>query len=456
VVDTVPASCAEIPTFLVLGLTWAFTIAIVCLSFTGKFGGCTLAARLSGFSWREASTVGSLMSCKGYVFTSLAPVSLMGHDCRLVELIVLNVGLEAGILSQRVFSMFVLEALTLTFLTTPLVTALYPPKLRVRASDLPGKHPVTRGGDGPEQDSPKPADDDWPWRYRFTVVLDKLEHVPGVLALTQLVLPKPLDPSATVSVTSAAETIDLKKPEVVVDALRLIELSDRTSAVMKSSVADTLKDTDPLLGIFRMFGELNDLPVSTSLSVVPYDDLPHSVADHAASHASQLVLLPWLPPIAQNPTEGDLTNLTPKASKYEYNPFEAFFGNLSKGDKSASTTHSQFVRGVFAQSKSDVALFIDTGDRSGAGGSHHVFLPFFGGPDDRLALEFVVQLCLNPKTTATVVRYIKRDAEVPPLEQLENTCLGDMAQAPSLPFPLATPRDHTIGMQSASKPALFR
>ena len=59
------------------------------------------------------------------------------------------------------------------------------------------------------------------------------------------------------SVTSVVETIDLKKPEVVVDTLRLIELSDRTSAAMKSSAVDPLKDTDPLLGIFRVFGELN-------------------------------------------------------------------------------------------------------------------------------------------------------------------------------------------------------
>jgi Kef-type K+ transport system membrane component KefB len=46
------------------------------------------------------------------------------HD-RLVELIVLNVGLQAGILSQRVFSMFVVMALITTFLTTPIVTFLY-------------------------------------------------------------------------------------------------------------------------------------------------------------------------------------------------------------------------------------------------------------------------------------------------------------------------------------------
>jgi hypothetical protein len=43
----------------------------------------------------------------------------------LVELIVLNVGLQAGILSQRVFTMFVVMALITTFLTTPIVTFLY-------------------------------------------------------------------------------------------------------------------------------------------------------------------------------------------------------------------------------------------------------------------------------------------------------------------------------------------
>ncbi|KAF8840794.1 hypothetical protein BDN67DRAFT_604474 [Paxillus ammoniavirescens] len=383
------------------GITWAFTIAIACLSFSGKFGGCTIAAKLSGFSWREASTIGSLMSCKG-----------------LVELIVLNVGLEAGILSQRVFSMFVLEALTLTFLTTPLVMALYPPERRVRVGH------VTTGAAEPPDIGKESGDPDenasitvqgQPWRHRFTVVLDKLDNIPGMMALTQLVLPTP---SVTSGVTSATTTTvsaieRIKKPDVSVNALRLIELSDRTSAVMKSSVADTLIHTDPLLGIFRMFGELNDLPVSTSLSVVPYNDLAQSVADHAKRHASQLVLLPWLPPTSHSNTvdSSELGTVTPKINQANLNPFEAIFGSVSKTHKSTSAIHSQFVRGVFAESKTDVALFIDTGDRTGAGGSQHIFFPFFGGPDDRLALEFVVQLCLNPRMTATVVKMVKLDVE---------------------------------------------
>jgi len=99
------------------GTIWAFTVVICVLAFTGKLGGCTLAARSAGFSWREAGTIGSLMSCKG-----------------LIELIVLNVGLSAGILTRLVFSMFVLEALVLTFATTPTVTYLYPAHLRTRAT----------------------------------------------------------------------------------------------------------------------------------------------------------------------------------------------------------------------------------------------------------------------------------------------------------------------------------
>jgi hypothetical protein len=52
----------------------------------------------------------------------------------LVELIVLNIGLAAGILDTRVFSMFVLEALVLTFATTPMTLLYYPPSVRKRVT----------------------------------------------------------------------------------------------------------------------------------------------------------------------------------------------------------------------------------------------------------------------------------------------------------------------------------
>tara|TARA_R110002003_G_scaffold116_12_gene10158 strand:- start:14804 stop:15181 length:378 start_codon:yes stop_codon:yes gene_type:complete len=69
-------------------ITWGYLIAVTLVAFTAKFLGCALAARLNGLVWRESFSIGSLMSCKG-----------------LVELIVLNIGLQAKILSARVFTM---------------------------------------------------------------------------------------------------------------------------------------------------------------------------------------------------------------------------------------------------------------------------------------------------------------------------------------------------------------
>ncbi|KIK34429.1 hypothetical protein CY34DRAFT_17729 [Suillus luteus UH-Slu-Lm8-n1] len=245
---------------LTVGITWAFTIAIACYAFLSKFGGCTIASRLSGFSWRESSTIGALMSCKG-----------------LVELIVLNVGLSAGILSPRVFFMFVLEALTLAFMTTPLITALYPPERRL----ITTAPPQTRDDECRDFDANKKSlvNEEQPWRHRFTVVLDRIEHMLCMMALTQLVRPPIPDfSSLTNAVSTSAASYPTpskhKTPKVSISALRLVELSNRISAVMKSSTADTLTHTDPLLSIFRMFGELNDLPVSTSLTIVPHDDIP--------------------------------------------------------------------------------------------------------------------------------------------------------------------------------------
>ncbi|KAG8214382.1 Sodium/hydrogen exchanger family-domain-containing protein [Butyriboletus roseoflavus] len=361
------------------GITWAFTIAIIVLAFLGKFGGCMIASRVAGYGWRESSAIGALMSCKG-----------------LVELIVLNVGLQAGILSQRVFSMFVLQAITLTFITTPLVLAIYPPERRVRVGAT--APPVEDDERGQCDEKASIITEEQPWRHRFTVVLDKLDHVPGAMALTQLILPSrgiPPDVTPTTTMTHAIDKV-MKIPDVSVEALQLIELTDWTSAMMKS-----------------MFGELNELVVTPSLSVVPYDDFAHSVAEHAQRHGSHLVLLPWL--LLTPPTVFDMpeTGMGGSGAKGDHNPFDVLFDNVSasKTDQLPSEVHSQFVRAVFAQSKTDVALFIDTGDRSSVrlGGSVHVFLPFFGGPDDRLALELVVQLCLNPRMTATVVRMVERE-----------------------------------------------
>jgi Kef-type K+ transport system membrane component KefB len=86
---------------------WLVFGGILSVAVAGKLGGVCLAARFGGAGWRESLGLGALMNTRG-----------------LLELIVLNLGLDLGILSPRIFAMMVLMALTTTAMTGPLLTLL--------------------------------------------------------------------------------------------------------------------------------------------------------------------------------------------------------------------------------------------------------------------------------------------------------------------------------------------
>jgi Kef-type K+ transport system membrane component KefB len=90
---------------------WAMCGLIILIACVGKFGGGAVAARLTGLRWREAGAVGILMNTRG-----------------LMELIVLNIGLDLGVISPTLFTMMVVMALVTTFMTTPLLRWIYPPE----------------------------------------------------------------------------------------------------------------------------------------------------------------------------------------------------------------------------------------------------------------------------------------------------------------------------------------
>ena len=321
--------------------------------------------------------------------------------------------------------MFVLEAMLLTFMTTPVVTILYPPHLRVRVTatganfnNVDGEMARNRPHTRTSRASGSGYSDDTKWRSRFTVVLDKVEHLPAMMSLTQLIHPSPPLPYSS----NHSSTSSLKLPsgrDVSIDALRLIELSDRVSAVMKGSATDTLVRTDPTLEIYRTFGDINGVDVTTSLAIVSFDDLATCVVDHAKNNISHLVLLPWLPPTHDPDSPSDQTSdIQPPSPTHHHsstNPFDALFKTTHGGATSSSVVHSQFVREVFSGCPDiDVALYIDPvarspGDVFRKSTAYHLVLPFFGGPDDRMALEWTVQLCSSARVSATIIRVRKVD-----------------------------------------------
>ena len=319
--------------------------------------------------------------------------------------------MTASYAQQLVFSMFVLEALTLTFATTPTVSFLYPPHLRARATATGPSFANVRDPKDDEsgtKDRCTKDDEDGVWKHRFTVILDKIEHLPSVMAITQLLHPQVPTHSRTERSPSSQGSRTEEEPTHF-GALRLIELADRPSDVMKSSATDALLHTDPLLAIFRTFSELNGLAVSAALSIVPFDALATSVGEHVRAASAQLVLVPWLPSAStststQATTDAADTSAAGAASAADRGPFDTLF----RADRSTSLLHSHFVRGVFAHAGTNVALLVGRAPL-GVREETHLFLPFFGGPDDRLALDFVVQLCANPRVRATVLRLSKSD-----------------------------------------------
>ncbi len=91
---------------------WVLCLAILVVAIGGKYIGAYTAARIGGVRHQEASALGWLMNTRG-----------------LTELIVLNIGLELGVISPILFTMLVIMALVTTFITSPMLERTYPKKL---------------------------------------------------------------------------------------------------------------------------------------------------------------------------------------------------------------------------------------------------------------------------------------------------------------------------------------
>ncbi len=86
---------------------WLLCVLIIVVATAGKVAGAALSARAAGLGWRDSSALGVLMNTRG-----------------LMELIVLNIGLDLKIISPTLFAMMVLMALATTIATTPLLRLL--------------------------------------------------------------------------------------------------------------------------------------------------------------------------------------------------------------------------------------------------------------------------------------------------------------------------------------------
>ncbi|KAJ9616534.1 hypothetical protein H2200_000253 [Cladophialophora chaetospira] len=279
------------------GLTWGYVVGVCVIAFIGKITGGTLAARLNGLVWRESFTIGVLMSCKG-----------------LVELIVLNIGLQAKILSTRTFTIFVVMALVTTFATTPLTTLLYPPwyqrKLELWKQgkiDWDG-NPLHRDEDTESNEADLLRKTDATKRILIYLRLDGL---PSLFTMVSLFASNPEkgqihEPKTALSAgpdsgrdepvmknAHALSSVATLRRPLQVHGLRLMELTERESSVMRVSEIEEFAGRDPVIKAFGTFGQSRDIAVGGQIAVVPDYSFSGTLLSRAHDLKSDFVLIPW-------------------------------------------------------------------------------------------------------------------------------------------------------------------
>lgn len=327
-------------------------------------------------------------------------------------------------------------ALVTTFATTPLTSALYPPSYQQKlAAWRRGEIDWDGNQLAPESNSSEQGDTALE-KYRSAelrklLVYLRLDSLPSLFTFVNLlgggqfgnsvqkVHPQKAKKSTGAAGTDSGESAldgQYKRP-LEVHGLRMLELTERQSSVMKESDLDDYSIRDPVLKAFHTFGQLSNVAVSGEVQIVPEVSYAEILNRTATDQGSDLVLLPWSE-TGRLSEAGDPLLFDPTQNTFSSGPHNQFVTTFLSN---ATCNVAVFVNNGFGQVKSQKALHrVPTllSLRSTTGPvvppiidrSHHILFPFFGGPDDRVALRFVLRLARNSNVTATIINVNTRDS----------------------------------------------
>ncbi|CAG8797849.1 37807_t:CDS:1 [Gigaspora margarita] len=367
---------------------WGWAIVVVIVTMSGKIIGCTAAAKATGLTFRESLTVGVFMNSKG-----------------LIELIILNIGYDAKIINSKVFSIMIIMVPVATFFTTPLASYLYSIQNQKKTEY---KH------------------DNKDLKSKLLVVLNKVENFPAMITFLQLLQHNTLLASDDQSDLSTTKDIIPMKIHV----LRLIELTHRMSALMKfNEISETILH-DPIMKMFSVLSQISSMEVDSKLAVADPKNFCKEIAEKVQDNDINLVIIPWdgAGEIVDMPIENEDNVLCEK--------------------RHTKPQIANFIQNVFndATNYASVGVFVDRGigsineihTFSNPTDYLNVFVPFFGGADDREALTFAFRLLEYPNVNITIIRITKleqpsdNDITLKPETQSVILSINDEKDCPSI------------------------
>jgi hypothetical protein len=274
------------------------------------------------------------------------------------------------------------------------------------------------------------------------VVLNKMEDLPAMMTLTKLLASSssPLTPSPPTSPKDSPLNM------LRIHCLRLIELTQRTSAVMKVSERH-FDRLDPVINVFRTFGRLNEVLVTAKLAIVPDNSFADTVQQQAQRTKAEMIIVPWTTNVIPGPSTIPQDEFIKQVlDRLDMHVSVLVDTNLYLDDE--SPMEPSLSRAISTVSLRNRALSMTSGSQDieitpslpVLPDGYHLFLPYFGGRDDQVALSFVIQLLRGSNVKATIVRIQCEDETSEVLSPASP--MSPMSPISPLPPQVETPSTH--------------
>ncbi|KAK6290438.1 hypothetical protein POUND7_001979 [Theobroma cacao] len=334
------------------GEAWGLLGLVISTACAGKIIGTFAVAMMYSMPVRESLALGVLMNTKG-----------------LVELIVLNIGKEKKVLNDETFAILVLMALFTTFVTTPTVMAIYKPARGFSALARRKLRDLANTDESKDE-------------LRVLACLHGLSNVPSIISLIE-------------------STRSTKKSQLKLFVMHLVELTERSSSIIMVQRARRnglpfIKRLrrgewqDRVAGAFQAYSQLGRVKVRPTTAISALSSMHEDICHVAETKQVTMIVLPFH---KQWRLEGEQRTVE----------------NVGHGWRLVNQR-------VLKNAPCSVAVLVDRG--FGNGGqtpgpttteSHRVCILFFGGPDDREALELGGRMADHPAVKVVVVRFVENE-----------------------------------------------
>ncbi|GAV63526.1 Na_H_Exchanger domain-containing protein [Cephalotus follicularis] len=322
--------------------SWVLLVLVISTACFGKVIGTIVVSLLCKVPFQEALALGFLMNTKG-----------------LVELIVLNIGKDRKVLNDQTFAIMVLMAVFTTFITTPIVMAVYKPAKRA------SKHN---------------------YRYRTIEKIDPNAQF-RLLACFYSVRSVP----TMINLIEASRGME-KGEGICVYAMHLMELSERSSAIRMVHKArknglpfwnkGKQSNSDQIVVAFEGFRQLSRVSVRPMTAISAMANIHEDICSSAESKRAAMIILPF--------------------HKHQ---------RLDGGLETTRTDFRWVNKRVLENAPCSVGILVDRG----LGGTTHIAASnvnslitvlFFGGCDDREALSYGALMAEHPGNSLNVIRFL--------------------------------------------------